>query len=148
MPSRSIIRTGVGPHREPRNRFPAMAAAINLLAARAAPVQSRRNPSRSLSPKLDHFHSITRFDRSRTGPYYLLSTALSAARFGEVARAHWGVENGLHWVLDVTMNEDQARNHKDHGPQNIALLRRLALNLAKLEGSRESLKSKLFRAAL
>jgi len=80
--------------------------------------------------------------------YYLLSTALSAARFGEVARAHWGVENGLHWVLDVTMNEDQARNHKDHGPQNIALLRRLALNLAKLEGSKESLKGKLYRAAL
>ncbi len=43
--------------------------------------------------------------------YYLLSTTLSAARFGEVARAHWGVENGLHWVLDVTMNEDQARSH-------------------------------------
>src|SRR3954470_17469511 len=68
MPSRSIIQTGVGPHREPRNRFPAMAAAINLLAARAARVQSRRNLSRSLSPKLDHSHSITRFDRSRTGP--------------------------------------------------------------------------------
>ncbi len=80
--------------------------------------------------------------------YYLLSTTLSAVRFGEVARAHWGVENSLHWVLDVTMNEDQARNHKDHGPQNIALLRRLALNLAKLEGSRESLKGKLYRAAL
>ena len=77
--------------------------------------------------------------------YYLLSTALSAARFGEVARAHWGVENGLHWVLDVTMNEDQARNCKDHGPQNMALLRRLALNLAKLEGSRESMKGKLYR---
>src|SRR3954451_10333644 len=69
MPSRSIIRTGVGPHREPGNRFPAMAAAINLFAARAARVQSRRNLSRSLSPKLDHSHSITRFDRSRTGPY-------------------------------------------------------------------------------
>src|SRR3954454_3329480 len=68
MPSRSIIRTGLGPHREPRNRFSAMAAAINLLAARAARVQSRRNLSRSLSPKLDHSHSITRFDRSRTGP--------------------------------------------------------------------------------
>ena len=40
--------------------------------------------------------------------YYLLSTPLSAERFGEAARAHWGVENGLHWVLDVTMNEDQA----------------------------------------
>src|SRR3954471_14894877 len=68
MPSRSIIRTGVGPHREPGNPFPAMAAAINVLAARVARVQSRRNLSRSLSPKLDHSHSITRFDRSRTGP--------------------------------------------------------------------------------
>jgi predicted transposase YbfD/YdcC len=78
--------------------------------------------------------------------YYLLSTALSAERFGEVARAHWGVENGLHWVLDVTMNEDQARNRKDNGPENIALLRRLALNLAKLEGSKGSMKGKLKRA--
>jgi len=73
---------------------------------------------------------------------------LSAARFGEVARAHWDVENGLHWVLDVTMNEDQARNCKDHGPQNIALLRRLALNLAKLESSKDSMKGKLYHAAL
>lgn len=80
--------------------------------------------------------------------YYLLSTVLSAVRFGDVARAHWGVENGLHWVLDVTMSEDQARNRKDNGPQNIALLRRLALNLAKLEGSKQTLKGKLFRAAL
>jgi predicted transposase YbfD/YdcC len=78
--------------------------------------------------------------------YYLLSTALSAQRFGEVARAHWGVENGLHWVLDVTMNEDQARNRKDHGPKNIALLRRMALNLARLEGSKGSMKGKLKRA--
>ncbi len=78
--------------------------------------------------------------------YYLLSTPFPAERFGEVARAHWGVENGLHWVLDVTMNEDQARNRKDHGPQNIALLRRLALNLAKLEGSKGSMKGKLKRA--
>ena len=79
---------------------------------------------------------------------YLLSTSLSAARFGEVARSHWTVENGLHWVLDVAMNEDQARSRKDYGPRNIALLRRLALNLAKLEGSKESMKGKLYRAAL
>jgi predicted transposase YbfD/YdcC len=78
--------------------------------------------------------------------YYLLSTPLSAARFAEVARAQWGVENGLHWVLDVTMNEDRKRNWKDHGPENIALLRRLALNLAKLEGSKGSMKGKLKRA--
>jgi predicted transposase YbfD/YdcC len=78
--------------------------------------------------------------------FYLLSTALTAERFGDVARAHWGVENGLHWVLDVTMNEDQARNRKDHGPENIALLRRLALNLARLEGSKGSMKGKFKRA--
>jgi len=77
---------------------------------------------------------------------YLLSTPLNAERFGQVARAHWGVENGLHWVLDVTMNEDQARNRRDHGPSNIALLRRLAFNLAKLEGSKGSMKGKLKRA--
>jgi predicted transposase YbfD/YdcC len=78
--------------------------------------------------------------------YYLLSTALSAERFGEVARAHWDIENGLHWVLDVSMNEDRARNRNDHGPENIALLRRLALNLAKLEGSKGSTKGKLKQA--
>ena len=78
--------------------------------------------------------------------YYLLSTPLSAQRFTEVARAQWGIENGLHWVLDVTMNEDRKRNRKDHGPENIGLLRRLALNLAKLEGSKGSMKGKLKRA--
>ncbi|MBV8935465.1 MAG: ISAs1 family transposase [Alphaproteobacteria bacterium] len=78
--------------------------------------------------------------------YYLLSTALSAVRFAEVVRAHWSIENGLHWVLDVTMNEDQNRSRKDHGPQNLALLRRWAMNACKLEGSKGSIKGKLKRA--
>jgi predicted transposase YbfD/YdcC len=78
--------------------------------------------------------------------HYLLGTPLSAERFAEVARAHWGIENGLHWVLDVAMNEDRARNCKDRGPENLALLRRLALNLAKLEPSTGSMKGKLKRA--
>src|SRR4051794_2289465 len=99
MPSRSIIRTGVGPHREPGNRFPAMAA-INLLAARAARVQSRRNLSRSLSPKLDHSHSITRFDRSRTGPKVKNSLTMNelsrGARLGaEITRWMLGRPNIL-----------------------------------------------------
>ncbi len=78
--------------------------------------------------------------------YYLLSTPLSAERFSEVARQHWGIENSLHWILDVTMNEDQSRNRKDHGPENLAMLRRLALNLARLEPSKGSMKGKLKRA--
>lgn len=78
--------------------------------------------------------------------YYLLSTPLAAKRFHDVVRHHWGIENSLHWVLDVTMNEDQSRNRKDHSPENLALLRRLALNLARLEPSRGSMKAKLKQA--
>ena len=78
--------------------------------------------------------------------YFLMSQAFPPERFLATVRAHWGIENGLHWVLDVTMNEDQMRHRKDHGPENLALLRRLALNLAKLEPSRDSMRGKLKRA--
>ena len=78
--------------------------------------------------------------------YFLMSQAFTPERFAAIVRAHWGIENGLHWVLDVTMNEDQMRNRKDHGPANLALLRRWALNLAKLEPSKGSMKGKLKRA--
>ena len=78
--------------------------------------------------------------------YYLLSRAFAPERFGAIVRAHWDIENGLHWVLDMALDEDQARNRKDHGPENLALLRRLALNLAKLEPSQGSMRGKLKRA--
>jgi predicted transposase YbfD/YdcC len=82
--------------------------------------------------------------------YYLLSTVLGPDRLNQVVRMHWDIENGLHWVLDVVLdvvlNEDGARNRKDHGPENLALLRRLALNLAKLEPSQGSMRGKLKRA--
>lgn len=61
-------------------------------------------------------------------------------------RSHWGIENQLHWVLDVTMHEDGARNRKDYGPENLAVLRHLAFNLAKLEPSNGSMRGKLKRA--
>ena len=51
--------------------------------------------------------------------YYLLSTPLLAERFLAVTRAHWAIENSLHGVLDVTMNEDRARNRKQEGPENL-----------------------------
>jgi len=79
--------------------------------------------------------------------YYLLSSALSAQRFAEVVRSHWGVENCLHWCLDVTMNEDRARNRMDNGPHNLAVLRHMALNLVRKERSKGSLAKKLRRAA-
>jgi predicted transposase YbfD/YdcC len=61
--------------------------------------------------------------------YYLASAALTAEQFAAAVRAHWRIENSLHWVLDVTFDEDRARNRRDHGPENLAILRKLALNL-------------------
>ena len=82
----------------------------------------------------------------RETAYFLLSAALPPERFGEVVRAHWGIENGLHWVLDVTMGEDQNRSRKGNAPQNLALLRRLALNVMRLEWSKGWNKGKFKRA--
>ena len=78
--------------------------------------------------------------------YYLLSTPLSAERFGHVVRSHWAVENSLHWCLDVIMNEDNARNRLDNGPYNLAILRHMALNLIRKEPSKGSLRVKIKRA--
>ncbi len=75
-----------------------------------------------------------------------MSQAFPPARFNQIARAHWGIENQLHWVLDVVFNEDQSRNRKDNCPDNLALLRKLALNLARLEPSKGSMRGKLKRA--
>jgi len=78
--------------------------------------------------------------------YYLLSTTISAERFGEVARAHWAVENRLHWTLDVVLNEDQARNRLDNGPNNLAVLRHMALNILNAQKSKISNRRKIKRA--
>jgi predicted transposase YbfD/YdcC len=65
----------------------------------------------------------------------------------QVIRGHWGVENSLHWVLNVTFDEDASRVRKDHGPENLALLRRRALSLLKrTDGGKESIKTKRLRA--
>ena len=78
--------------------------------------------------------------------YYLLSTALSPERFNEVVRSHWGVENRLHWRLDVIMNEDQDRTRLDNGPQNLAVLRHMALNVMQKDATKGSLRGKFMRA--
>ena len=78
--------------------------------------------------------------------YYLLSTALSAERFNEVVRSHWGVENRLHWRLDVVMNEDQDRNRLGNGPENLAVLRHLAMNVMQNDATKGSLRGKFKRA--
>jgi predicted transposase YbfD/YdcC len=78
--------------------------------------------------------------------YYLLSAALAGERFLEVVRSHWGVENRLHWRLDVVMNEDQQRNRSDNGPNNLAVLRHMALNVMQKDTTKGSLRGRIKRA--
>ena len=74
--------------------------------------------------------------------YYLLSTALPPERFDEVVRSHWGVENRLHWRLDVVMNEDHDRSRMDNSPHILAVLRHMALNVMQKDTSKGSLRGK------
>ena len=83
---------------------------------------------------------------SRQTRYYLMREAIPPDRFNQIVRDHRGIENRLHWVLEVTCNEDQASNRRDNCAANLALLRKLALNLARLEPSKGSIGGKLKRA--
>jgi predicted transposase YbfD/YdcC len=79
--------------------------------------------------------------------YFLMSQAYSRKDVLRIVRAHWGIENCLHWPLDVTLDEDLARNRKDNGPANLAVLRRMALNVAQAHpDTKVSLRGKLKRA--
>jgi predicted transposase YbfD/YdcC len=71
-------------------------------------------------------------DRSRFETrYYISSAALSAQAAGEAVRGHWGIENRLHWVLDVVFADDQCRLRKGHGARNMAVVRHFAINLVR-----------------
>jgi predicted transposase YbfD/YdcC len=80
--------------------------------------------------------------------YYLLSLEGDVQRFARAVRSHWGIENQLHWVLDVAFNEDASRIRKDHAPENLGLVRHLALNLIRQDTSaRCGIKAKRLKAA-
>jgi predicted transposase YbfD/YdcC len=67
--------------------------------------------------------------------YYILSKYVAARRFAEAVRGHWGIENHLHWQLDVTFQEDQCRIRQGHADANFSILRRAALGLLKNEST-------------
>ena len=78
---------------------------------------------------------------------YISSLETNAERFGKAVRGHWGIENSCHWVLDVTFDEDRSRIRKDAGPENFALLRRLAIALIKRLPAKTSIRRHRKKAA-
>jgi predicted transposase YbfD/YdcC len=79
--------------------------------------------------------------------YYLSSLPAKVKPFAKAVRAHWGIENQLHWSLDVTFAEDHSRVRKDHSPANLGMLRRLVLSILKRDTSlKDSLRGKRLRA--
>ena len=86
---------------------------------------------------------------TREVQFYLSSLPCDAMQIGRAIRAHWGIENQLHWVLDVTFGEDACRIRNGHSPENFSLLRRMAIGLLNQETStKRSLKQKAKRAAM
>jgi predicted transposase YbfD/YdcC len=84
--------------------------------------------------------------QERQSRFYALSRLMPADQALKVIRAHWSIENSQHWALDVLMDEDRARARKDNAAENLARLRRLALNLLRTEPEKISLRGKMKKA--
>jgi predicted transposase YbfD/YdcC len=79
--------------------------------------------------------------------YFIGSMEPKVRTFAKAARDHWGIENRLHWSLDVTFAEDRSRVRRDHGPENLGMLRRLAISILQQDATiKDSLKGKRQRA--
>ena len=77
--------------------------------------------------------------------YYISSISNDAKLFGQSIRSHWGIENSLHWILDVALNEDECRIRKDNAPENFAVMRRVAVNLCRFAHSEKEKRNYLIR---
>lgn len=108
----------------------------------------RRSPDEPRFPDLAMIGMVEReteradgkTDRERR--YYLCSARLDAQTFARAVRAHWGIENRLHWVLDVVFRDDLARLRTGHGPANMAVVKHMALNLLQQAKPNTSLKNR------
>lgn len=81
--------------------------------------------------------------------YYISSLECDAEKFGNAVRRHWGIENSLHWVLDIAFRENESRIRKGSAPKNFAAIRHIALNLLRNNKSfKGSVKSKRLNAAM
>jgi predicted transposase YbfD/YdcC len=90
---------------------------------------------------------IVKGKRQQERWFYVLSCRMSANDLLDVVRSHWDIENGLHWGLDVIFREDECRTRKDHGPENLALIRRICGNTLRLDQKQDTIRGKMMRAS-
>lgn len=105
-------------------------------------------------PGIAAIGKITSWRRAKGEPaekpsirYFVLSSYLPAKRLLDIVRSHWAVENQMHWILDVVFAEDANRARKDDAPENMAILRRLALNILRAHPEPISMRRKMNAAA-
>ena len=79
---------------------------------------------------------------------YYITSVEDVGSFRRAVRSHWGIENELHWRLDVTFREDESRIRRGNAPHNMGVIRHVALNLLKREPTKISVRKKRIRAAL
>jgi predicted transposase YbfD/YdcC len=115
-------------------------------AALVAPAKGIDFPGLAAVARVETYRKIAGEPEPVIIRWFLLSTVPTPERMLEIARTHWTIENQLHWVLDVDFEEDATRSRKDNAPQNLALIRKLALNLIRQNPTKGSIKGKIKRA--
>jgi hypothetical protein len=119
----SQVETWTSPGSSLHHQWPGLQGVVMVESERQIPEPS---------PQTDKFERETRF--------YITSLLWIAAQLGPAVRAHWMVENGLHWVMDVTFRDDQCRIRTDHAPANFTTIKHMALNLIRRARGKDSLR--------
>lgn len=144
-----------------RDAEKALAKAKNARSAEQAAREHGRQEYRHVTvadaPHLGRVHdfaglkAVARVRSRRNGEHaeriFLLSRKYLPQEVLHIVREHWGIENRLHWALDVVLDEDGDRTRKDNAPSNLAILRRLALNILRNHPGQTPLRRKIKRAA-
>lgn len=93
-------------------------------------------------------HTLIKTDKSRELSCVSLrnSASLSEEQLAKAVRSHWAVENSLHWVMDISMSDDDCQIHQNNGAENWSMIRHIALNMLRAESSKGSIPAKQKRA--
>ena len=108
-----------------------------------APANAPDSPGLAAFGRIETERRANNGKLTQTTHYVVMSKRLPAWRMMSITRRHWGIENHLHWHLDVVFHEDDARTRKDHAPGNLAVIRRMALDMLRAHPDKRSIARKM-----